>query len=102
MPAYVIAEIRVTDFEVYKQYIELVPALIRKHGGEYVVRGGAPETLEGEWTPQRVVVLKFPNRNAARAFFDDHEYGPVRDIRRASSASEIVLVDGVGEPGDAT
>ena len=95
MAAYVIAEIRITDSETYMQYIEQVPALIRKHGGEYIVRGGAPETLEGKWSPQRVVVLKFPDREAVKAFFSDHEYSPIRDIRRSSSEAEIVLVDGI-------
>jgi uncharacterized protein (DUF1330 family) len=48
MSTYLIANIRVNDSEVYKDYVENVPALIEKHGGEYRVRGGETQVLEGQ------------------------------------------------------
>ena len=94
MPAYVIANIRVNDAERYKNYVANVPALIAKHGGEYRVRGGEFEVLEGQWTPDRLVVLEFPNREAALAFYNDPDYAPFRSLRQSVTDSSVVIVDG--------
>jgi uncharacterized protein (DUF1330 family) len=53
MPAYLIAEIDVTDRELYDEYRKGVPATVAAHGGRFVVRGGATETLEGGWSTSR-------------------------------------------------
>ncbi|MDH3420953.1 MAG: DUF1330 domain-containing protein [Gammaproteobacteria bacterium] len=94
MPAYVIANIRVNDAERYKDYVANVPALIAKHGGEYRVRGGEFEVLEGQWTPDRLVVLEFPDREAALAFYNDPDYAPFRSLRQSVTDSSVVIVDG--------
>jgi len=94
MTAYVIANIRVNDAERYKDYVANVPALIAKHGGEYRVRGGEFEVLEGQWTPDRLVVLEFPNREAALAFYNDPDYAPFRSLRQSVTDSSVVIVDG--------
>ena len=94
MAAYLIANIRVNDPGRYKEYVTAVPALIAKHGGQYRVRGGETQVLEGPWTPDRLVVLKFPDREAALAFYNDPEYEPYRDLRQAVTDSSVVIVDG--------
>ena len=94
MPAYVIANICVHDAERYKDYVANVPALIAKHGGEYRVRGGEFEVLEGQWTPDRLVVLEFPDREAALAFYNDPDYAPFRSLRQSVTDSSVVIVDG--------
>jgi len=94
MPAYVIANIRVNDAERYKDYVANVPALIATHGGEYRVRGGEFEVLEGQWTPDRLVVLEFPDREAALAFYNDPDYAPFRSLRQSVTDSSVVIVDG--------
>ena len=73
----------------------LVPALIRKHGGEYVVRDGSLDVLEGDWRPARLVVLRFPDRGSAMAFVDDPDYRPLKEIRHRTARTNIVLVEGV-------
>ena len=60
MPAYVIADVTVTDPATMEEYRKQVPATIAKYGGRYLVRGGAHQTLEGEWKPSRLVILEFP------------------------------------------
>ncbi len=60
MPAYIIVEIDVHDPEIYEEYKRLTPASLAAHGGRFVVRGGQTETLEGDWIPQRIVVLNLP------------------------------------------
>ena len=94
MPVYLIADITVHDAERYREYVENVPALIRKHGGVYRVRGGDLQILEGDWSPSRLIVLEFPDRDAALAFHNDPEYEPYRDLRQSISDSNLVIVDG--------
>ncbi len=94
MTAYIIGRIAVTDPERYPDYTSQTPALIAKHGGRFVVRGGAPATLEGPDETRRMVVIEFPSRAAAKTFYSDPAYEPVRAIRWAAAESELILVDG--------
>ena len=94
MPAYLIADITLHDSDRYKDYIENVPALIEKHGGVYRVRGGDAQTLEGDWSPQRVIVLEFPDREAALAFYNDPDYEPYKRLRQSISDSRLIVADG--------
>jgi uncharacterized protein (DUF1330 family) len=94
MPAYLIANIHVNDAERYKDYVAAVPALIEKHGGRYRVRGGESQVLEGAWTPDRFVVLEFPSREAALAFYNDSDYVPLRSLRQSVTTSNVLIIDG--------
>ena len=93
MSAYLIANIALHDAEQYKEYIEHVPALIEKHGGQYLVRGGRSEVLEGSWSPARLIVLEFPSRDAALAFYNDSDYAPFKALRQSVSTTDLILVD---------
>ncbi len=95
MSAYLIVRITVTDPARYPDYTAKTPALIAKHGGRFVVRGGATTTLEGPEEARRIVVIEFPDRAAAQAFYDDPAYEDVRAIRWEAADSEMILVDGV-------
>lgn len=95
MAAYMIVNLEVKDPQAFEEYRAAVPALIRKHGGEYLVRGGALEVIEGNWKPSRMVVFRFPSRDAIHAFFADPEYQPLLAIRQRAAYSEIVAADGV-------
>ena len=94
MPAYIIADIEVTDPQGYEEYRARVPAVIAAHGGRYVVRGGAVELLEGHWPLKRCAVLEFKDMAAVRAFWNSPEYRPLRDIRERTAKSRIVAVEG--------
>ena len=89
--------VRVDDVETYKKYTAQTPALIEKYGGQFLVRGGAVDTIEGETFKDRLVVLKFESKEAARKFHDSPEYGEVMKLRHASADSRFLLVDGVPE-----
>jgi uncharacterized protein (DUF1330 family) len=95
MTAFVIASVNVTNPEKYKDYMALTPAAISKHGGKFVVRGGNPEILEGEWQRPRVVVLEFPSREAAKKFYDSVEYTEARSKREGAAEFSMIVVDGV-------
>ena len=95
MSAYIVGRIAVNNPERYPDYTAETPALIAKHGGRFVVRGGSPATLEGPQETRRIVVIEFPSRAAAEAFYNDPVYAPVRAIRWEAADSELILVDGV-------
>ena len=65
MPAYLIANVEVTDAVTYEEYRKQVPAITAAHGGRYLARGGAAEALEGEVAANRLVILEFPRHVAA-------------------------------------
>ncbi|HEX7043415.1 MAG TPA: DUF1330 domain-containing protein [Burkholderiales bacterium] len=96
MAAYVIADVEVFDREAIKDYQQRVPETLAPFGGRFLVRGGACETLEGEWQPQRVVVIEFPDAAAAKAWYASPAYQAVLPIRlRNSRARFLLLAEGV-------
>jgi len=94
MPAYLIARVHVTDPERYKGYAALTPAAIAKHGGRFVVRGGAVTTLEGPPENDRVVVIEFPSAERAREFWSSPEYAEAKSKRQGAASGQFILVDG--------
>ena len=97
--AYLIVEMHITDMEQYKKYMAEAPAAVKAFGGEYLIRGGKQETLEGDWTPHRVAMLRFPSFEQAKAFYDSEHYRGVR-AKRAGAVEYFnsVLVEGVAAP----
>ena len=95
MAAYIIVDIDVTDPGAYEEYRKLVPPLVAKYGGKYLVRGGELETMEGGWTPKRLAVLEFDSVDRAKRFYYSEDYEPVKQIRLKATNSKMVLVEGV-------
>ena len=95
MAAYIIVQIEVTDPEIFETYRQQVPAIIERHGGEYLVRGGAMEVLEGDWPLPRVVVLKFPSMDQAKAWHSSVEYKGPKALRQSASKGNMIVVEGV-------
>jgi uncharacterized protein (DUF1330 family) len=95
MPAYVLAEIEITNPEGYKEYTAQVPATISKYGGRFVVRGGKAHALEGEWPERRRVLIEFPDAAAARKWFDSPEYEKPKAMRQANSKGRLLLLEGL-------
>jgi uncharacterized protein (DUF1330 family) len=94
MSAFIVVDISVHDAEQYAEYVKQVPALIKRHQGKYLVRGGETEVIEGNWEPQRLVILEFPSASLARAFLGDPDYQPVAEIRHAAASTNLILVEG--------
>jgi uncharacterized protein (DUF1330 family) len=95
MPAYIIADVDVSDPEGFETYRQLVAPTIAAAGGAYIVRGGASEVLEGSYQPKRLVVLEFESMAAARAWYHSDEYAPVKAIRQRTAATNVILVEGL-------
>ena len=94
MSAYVIVQERVTDEEMFAVYRKEVLPTITAHGGRFLVRGGALSVLEGEWPLPRLVVIEFPSRAAADAWYKSPEYQKLLPLRLKSSVGNLVIVDG--------
>jgi uncharacterized protein (DUF1330 family) len=93
--AYIIANVQVTDPVQYEHYKRLSSLAMQAHGAEVCVRGGAVQVLEGDWKPERMVVLKFASITQARAFYDSTEYGQAKQARAGASVTRMILVEGV-------
>ena len=95
MSAYVIVEIDIVDPTGYEEYKELASATVEKYGGKYIVRGGAVETVEGDWKPKRIVVLQFGSMQRAKDWLDCEEYREPRKMRHRTARTRMVVVEGV-------
>jgi uncharacterized protein (DUF1330 family) len=95
MAAYIVTEIEVRDAERYEDYKRLVPPTLAEYGGRFVVRGGAAETLEGDWSPRRIVVLEFPSAEKAKEWWGSDAYAPAKELRQATAHTRMILVEGV-------
>lgn len=95
MKAYIVGDITVRDPERYKQYVERAPHFVAKHEGKYLVRGGEVTSVEGDWSPARMVVLEFPSKQHALAFVQDPEYQEIAVDRQETTTSNLVIVEGV-------
>ncbi|VWX62675.1 conserved hypothetical protein [Burkholderiales bacterium 8X] len=93
--AYVIANVEVTNPTQYEAYKKWSTEAMKAHGAEVCVRGGKVEVLEGDWHPQRLVLLKFADVAAARRFYDSSEYGKAKAAREGAAVMRMVVVEGV-------
>ena len=95
MAAYIIASIEVTDPEQFEVYRGQVPPTIERHGGKYLVRGGAVEVVEGDRPARRTVVLEFASLEQARGWYYSDDYAGPKELRMASTISDVLIVEGV-------
>jgi uncharacterized protein (DUF1330 family) len=93
--AYIIANVEVTNPTQYEDYKKWSTAAMQAHGAEVCVRGGKVAVLEGDWRPERIVILKFPSVEAARVFDASPEYGKARASRQGAAIMRMILVEGV-------
>ena len=95
MPAYVIAVVTdAWDQDKLAEYRERNTDVVAAHGGRFVARGGPHEVLEGQFDAKRLVIIEFPDMDAARAWHDSEAYVPLIELRQSASDTDIVLVEG--------
>ena len=102
MKCYAVAEMDITDRAWVPAYVETVTKLVERHGGRYLARTPKVEKLEGERAPpQLFLLIEWPSREAAMAFYESEEYRPYRDSRIAGARNQLVLVAGEDVTGAA-
>lgn len=94
MKAYVIVEVSITDKIQYEEYKKLAPSVVAAFDGRFLVRGGRTETLEGDWQPERMVVVEFPSLTKAREWWNSDQYSKAKAIRQQSAHTKMVIVEG--------
>jgi uncharacterized protein (DUF1330 family) len=96
MAAYLIVDLDIHDRDGFAAYRSCVGEFIAKHGGEYLVRGGEFEVHEGDFRPHRLVLFRFPDRQAIRNLLADPDYEKLAAIRRKTANTISIAVDGAG------
>ena len=97
--AYVVNQVVVHDAAVYREYATRGRDAVAQYGGRILAGGGAVETLEGEPIPPRVVIIEFPDRGAAMAYYDSPEYQAARQVRGDAATVRFAVVEGVTDLG---
>jgi len=92
--AYIIADVTVTDPAAMEEYRKRVPATLAPYGGRFIVRGGAHQTVEGDWKPNRLVVREFPSLEQAKRWYDSEQYREPKAMRLRAGRTNLVMVDG--------
>jgi uncharacterized protein (DUF1330 family) len=96
MSAYLIVDTLIENAEEYEKYKSLAKPIAQKYGGVYRARGGAMDVVETDlWSPTRMVIIEFPDMQAARAFVDSQEYAPVKPLRHNNARCTLVILDGL-------
>jgi uncharacterized protein (DUF1330 family) len=98
MPAFVIAHVRIHDPSRYPEYMRRAQESIVARGGRYIARGGKVDALEGDWKPERLVILEFPSLHAAHDWWNSEDYQQALPIRQAAATSQIVVTEGLDVP----
>jgi uncharacterized protein (DUF1330 family) len=103
MTAYAVAVLHKVEMgPAIVEYLEKIDATLAPFGGRYIIHGGGRKAvLEGAW-PGDLIVIAFPDRTAAAAWYDSPAYRAIKPLRTDHSAGDVVLVDGVGTDHCAT
>ena len=94
MAAYIIVEYVITDYTAFSEFSKRTAAAVEAHGGRYLVRGEV-EVLDGDWTPERMVIVEFDDGDAARAWMDSPAYRELRVLRQKATKASVVFTEGV-------
>lgn len=95
MAAYVIVEVSVHDQKEIEKYRSLVPATLAAFDGKFIVRGGSTTNLEGDWNPNRIVVLEFPTVERAKEWWNSDLYSEAKEIRQRAATTKMIIVEGI-------
>ena len=96
MPAYVINDMEVTKPEMLEEYKKLSAPTVKQFGEKFITRGGRVVALEGDWNPQRIVILEFPSLEQAKSWVESVEYAPAKLLRQQFTKSRLIVVEGAG------
>ena len=95
MVAYALFQnLEISDEAAMGEYAAQVLPVVESFGGRYVVRGGAVELKEGDWTPEWPVMIEFPSLEAARRWYESDAYRPLKELRESAGTFSAVLIDG--------
>ena len=94
MKGYLVLDLSIKVLDDFLKYAEQIPVFIKKHGGRYIVQGAVPEKMEGDWVPERLVILEFPSTEKAKDFLADSDAQELFALRQRATHSQLVLAEG--------
>ena len=94
MPAYYIGEHKISDAALFDEYLAKVVPMIEKFGGRYLTKAGSHEILEGDWRPNRVVIIEFPDTASIKAWYTAPDYQPLIALRRRAATDVMMMLEG--------
>jgi uncharacterized protein (DUF1330 family) len=95
MKWYAVAEINISEQSWIAAYVEHATKLVEEHGGRHLARTPNIEKIEGDRPPAQIyLIIEWPSKRAAEAFYDSDAYRPYLESRRSGSTGEFVLVAG--------
>lgn len=97
MAAFIVSRVRILDAEAMRRYVEEAPGTVAAFAGRYHVRGNDVQALEGDWEHERMVVLEFPDKATALAWYESDAYRPLRELRQRSAETVILLAEGIAD-----
>lgn len=92
MAAYMVCTMQIHDPETFRKYSDHTPKTLQKYGGRFLTRGDEVTTAEGQPFGERMVILEFPDRAAAEAWYNDAEYQRLSQFRRQASSNCRMLL----------
>ena len=98
MPAYLVAQVQITDTDGFGEYSRAFSPILKPFGGRVLAADDAPNVLEGEWPDGRLVILEFDSATQAQARYDSDAYQAISEIRRVNSQSTMAIISGLDRP----
>ena len=99
MPAYWVARTKINDPAQFKNYADLVPAILAQYGGKPLTGGGRFQIMEGPKKFESLVVIEFPTFEQGVACFNSNEYNNASAFRRNGAAEvETVIIESMTQP----
>lgn len=95
MAGYVIVNDEIEDSAAFAKFRQKVGETVKAHGGKYLVRGGATEVIDGDWVPDRLIVIEFDSADHARAWLNSDDFQAIKHLRVSSASASVVIAEGV-------
>ena len=92
---YALIDVEVTDQAAFAEFRERAPSVVEAHGGKFLVRGGATEVVQGDWTPHRVIVIEFDSVERAKSWWNSPAHTELRAMADRCSRTTTTIVEGV-------
>ncbi len=93
MSAFLIVHSKLTEPELFQNYVEAAGASLDQYEGKYLLGGSLSALLEGEHDKERTVIFEFPSSEKAKDWYNSEEYAKVKPLRENTGSFDFVLID---------
>jgi len=97
-PAYFTVQVKTKNLdELSKRYAQSAIGSLMEFGGEMIAGTPAPNVLEGQWDGSWAAILRFPNIDMAKSWYNSAQYQPLKELRinELTDSNQILLIEGM-------